>query len=94
MKKLIAIIFIFLIITTALYAQKITISGTVQDTKTGEALIGASIRLKATPSVGTVTNDYGFYSLTLEKGTYTLLFDFIGYVLFGEYRLSAYSKIF
>jgi hypothetical protein len=80
MKRKISLLLLCLILGSAsLLAQKFTISGTVKDAKTGEELIGASIRLKATPSVGTVTNEYGFYSLTLEKGTYTVLYDFIGY---------------
>jgi hypothetical protein len=74
------LIFGFSFIANMVFAQeRFTLSGAVKDARTGEELIGASVRLKEKPSVGTVTNEYGFYSLTLEKGTYILLFDYIGY---------------
>jgi hypothetical protein len=79
MKKALATILAFCLLCTFATAQKFTISGSVKDGKTGEELIGASIRLKTNRSVGTVTNEYGFYSLTLEKGNYTLIYDYIGY---------------
>ena len=79
MKKLLLTFTIFSFLATSISAQKFTLSGTVKDVKTGEELIGASIRLKETPSVGAVTNEYGFYSLTLAKGTYVLIYDYIGY---------------
>ena len=60
------------------YAQtKYTISGYVQESETGENLIGVSIYDKNTFK-GTVTNQYGFYSLTLEKGNYEIIYSFIG----------------
>ena len=49
--------------------QKFTISGTVRSQRTGETLIGATIRAGA---AGTSSNDYGFFSLTLEKGKYNI----------------------
>ena len=60
------------------YAQtKYTISGYVQESETGENLIGVSIYDKNTFK-GTVTNQYGFYSLTLEEGNYEIIYSFIG----------------
>ena len=80
MIKTIPLSLFFTLFVSLLIAQdKFTVSGSVKDVKTGEELIGASIRLKEKPFVGTITNEYGFFSLTLDKGTYTLLFDFIGY---------------
>jgi len=58
--------------------KKNTISGFVKDAKTGEDLIGATIYLEELKS-GTVTNTYGFYSIRLEQGNYTLKFSYIGY---------------
>ncbi len=49
--------------------QKFTISGTVRSQRTGETLIGATIRAG---TAGTSSNDYGFFSLTLEKGKYNI----------------------
>ena len=54
-----------------------TISGYVQDDETGENLIGVSIYDKLSLK-GTVTNQYGFYSLTLEEGKYDITYSFIG----------------
>ncbi len=80
MIKKIPLSLLFSLFVSLLLAQdKFTVSGSVKDARTGEELIGASIRLKEKPSVGTITNEYGFFSLTLDKGTYTLLIDFIGY---------------
>ncbi len=56
-----------------------TISGHIRDAQTGETLIGASIRLKDNPSIGTRTNNYGFYSLTLPAGNHLLAFSHVGY---------------
>lgn len=63
-----------------LFAQKpYTISGYIRDAETGETLIGVSIRLKANPTVGTRTNNYGFYSLTLPEGNQVLAVSHVGY---------------
>ncbi len=58
--------------------DEFTISGTVKDAGTGEGLIGASIKIADQPR-GSITNMYGFYSLTLPKGTYTLVYSYLGY---------------
>ena len=64
----------FLLFTTStiLFSQsKSTISGYINDSKDGEAMIGVKVVI---PSInqGTVTNTYGFYSLTVPKGNYTV----------------------
>ena len=61
--------------------EKFTISGYVKDDADGEFLIGASVYIKETKT-GTTTNVYGFYSLTVPKGDYTLVIAFVGY---GEF---------
>lgn len=68
-----------LLITSVVNAQQYTISGTIKDAANGEDLIGATIKVKELPEVGAVTNVYGFYSLTLEKGDYTIIFNSLGY---------------
>ncbi|MCW5908284.1 MAG: TonB-dependent receptor [Chitinophagales bacterium] len=61
-------------------AQKnFTVSGTIRDAKTGEELIGATVLLKDTTGIGTVTNAYGFYSLTLPLSAKQLVFRYIGF---------------
>ncbi len=54
------------------------ISGHIKDAANGESLIGAALFVKEL-GVGTISNSYGFYSLSLKPGTYTLIFSFIGY---------------
>ncbi len=59
--------------------QKFTISGYVKELGSGESLIGVNIYLVSKPSVGTVSNTYGFYSITLDSGNYDLQFSYLGY---------------
>jgi len=59
-------------------AQKYTISGYVTDLKTGEKLIGASV-YDAESMKGTITNNYGFFSLTLPASKVKFTVSFIGY---------------
>ncbi len=76
----IVIAFVLLLLPFASGAQtKFSISGTIKDKKTGEALIGATVKVADKPALGTATNEYGFYSLTLPSGTYKLLVGYIGY---------------
>jgi hypothetical protein len=71
---------LLLIIALPSFSQKkYTISGIVKDEATGEQLIGATIRIKEIPQSGTLTNSYGFYSISAPEGEYTLLFSYIGY---------------
>ncbi len=58
--------------------KKFTLGGSVQDTESGELLIGATVAVEGKP-VGTITNPYGFYSLTLKEGTYTINYSFLGH---------------
>ena len=74
MKQSLTLIFIlFGIISLAQKPTTYTISGYVSDAKNGEALIGVKIFV---PSInkGTISNNYGFYSLTLEENTYQIQF--------------------
>lgn len=58
---------------------RITLSGTVQDATSGENLTGATVRVRELPGVGTGANAYGFFTLTVPAGTYTLEASFVGY---------------
>ncbi len=60
----------------ALSQEKFSFSGTVKSKASGETLIGATIR---TEKVSTASNEYGFYSLTLEKGDHLLEISAIGF---------------
>ena len=66
-------LFVLFLTGPAARAQtRVTLSGTVKDAKNGEDLIGASVRIAELPGVGTGANAYGFYSLTVPAGSYTL----------------------
>ncbi len=58
--------------------SRYTISGFLKDSLSGEVLIGASVYDQLSGK-GTITNAYGFYSLTLPQDSVTVIFSFIGY---------------
>ncbi len=68
-----------LLLATSVFSQTYTVSGSVKDQKNGEDLIGAIIAVKEIPGKGTATNAYGFFSITLPQGSYTLMFEYLGY---------------
>lgn len=73
------LLFLLLLITISASAQdKVTLHGYIKDSLTGETLIGANFNIR-TEGKGIVSNQYGFYSITLKKGTYTFLCSFVGY---------------
>ena len=68
MAKILRYLFFFFLVSTQLYAQeKFTLNGYVRDAESGESLIGATIYINQI-SAGTITNPYGFYSITLDEG--------------------------
>ena len=69
---------LLILLVTAGFAQNFTVSGYVKDTENGEELIGVTVMVKGTQS-GTTSNAYGFYSITLPAGTYTLQYSYVGY---------------
>lgn len=73
---------------------KFTISGYVRDGGTGEELIGASVRVLNMENTGAVTNAYGYFSLTLAEGEYTLSVQFVGFqVIQKKITLTADTKV-
>ena len=69
---------VLLLISSSIWAQNRTLSGYITDFETGEALIGVNVwapELK----LGTSSNNYGFYSLTLPKGTHVVRLTYLGY---------------
>lgn len=59
-------------------SNKYTLSGSIVDAVSGESLIGATVYCREMSS-GAAANSYGFYSLTLNGGKYTLRYSFVGY---------------
>lgn len=60
---------------------KVTLNGYVKDKDNGEELIGVMIFVKELKT-GTTTNVYGFYSLSLTPGKYTIQYSYIGFEIF------------
>ncbi len=66
------------------YAQeKFTLSGSIFEAEGQETLIGANV-LILDLKTGTISNEYGFYSITLEQGTYEITVSTIGYTTLQE----------
>ncbi|HAN17697.1 MAG: collagen-binding protein [Bacteroidetes bacterium GWC2_33_15] len=65
-------------LTFNLWSQKkVTISGHINN-ESGEELIGATVYVKNS-KIGTATNAYGFYSITLPEGNYEIEYSYIGH---------------
>lgn len=58
--------------------KKVTLSGYVKEASSGEALIAATIYIKEL-EIGTETNNYGFYSISVLPGKYTVIYSYIGF---------------
>jgi hypothetical protein len=82
--KLLLIFLLFMFLSTRAEEEtdpsikRYPVSGHVKDAQTGEDLFGASV-LVIEIGTGTVTNEYGFYSVSLPKGQYSLRFSYTGY---------------
>ncbi|MCU0438724.1 MAG: TonB-dependent receptor [Raineya sp.] len=83
MQKFISCILVLVLVlfipTLVLAQHKYSLSGTVKDKQNGELLIGVVIRLEENPRLGTLANEYGFYSLSLPEGNQTIVVSYIGY---------------
>ena len=80
-KSLFILSSVILIISTvqpSFSQTRFTISGFVYEKGSRETMLGVNIYAEGT-TIGTVTNSYGFYSLTLPKGEYQLVYSFVGY---------------
>lgn len=58
---------------------KYTISGHIKDAKTGEELLGATVFINELSGTGASANAYGFYSITIPEGNYTISAQYLGY---------------
>lgn len=62
----------------SMLTERNSISGTIKDETNGEVLIGVSIYVRELKT-GASSNSYGFYSLSVPKGQYTVDFTYTGY---------------
>ncbi|MEP5341257.1 MAG: TonB-dependent receptor [Algibacter sp.] len=73
------LVLLFMLFTAVLSAQEnYTVSGIVKEASNGETAFGASVFLKGT-TIGSISNEYGFFSITAPKGNYTLVVSYIGF---------------
>jgi hypothetical protein len=79
MKKYIALLGFITCSLITVAQDKFTVSGTVLDNSNGESMIGVKVVPENLNGVGAITNEYGFFSLTLEEGEYNLLFSYPTY---------------
>jgi hypothetical protein len=71
---------LFLLVNLSSFSQeRATLSGYITDADNGESLIGVTVYIEEPEKKGTASNVYGFYSLSLPKGKYTVFFSYIGY---------------
>jgi hypothetical protein len=83
-KDLSVFLVLFLAFGSLLVAQeKFTLSGTINDSESNETLIGVNIIIPEIQS-GTVTNEYGFYSITLPSGVYKIQISYLGFTTLTE----------
>ncbi len=75
--------FIFIFILMSMFScafsqNKYTLSGTITDAESGEDLAGAVLSVQNT-SYNTICNPYGFYSITIPEGNFSIEVQFVGY---------------
>ncbi|MBF8151388.1 TonB-dependent receptor [Winogradskyella sp. F6397] len=79
-----SLILFFLFSPIYILAQEdYTISGNISDINSNESLIGVNVILPELQT-GAVTNEYGFYSITLPEGTYVIQISYLGYKTISE----------
>jgi hypothetical protein len=96
MNKTLYLLLLLFTISISSFAQKqatFTISGNVKDAATGEDLIGAAVQVKELSNTGSISNVYGFYSISLPAGKYTLIYSFMGYTS-QEIKITLDKNIF
>jgi hypothetical protein len=77
-KQYLALAILVFLFSSALGQSRFTISGFVYEKGSRESMPGVNIYVPGT-TIGTVSNSYGFYSLTLPTGEWEVAFSFVGY---------------
>lgn len=76
--KQFSVLMLLVLFTLPGFAGMVTLSGYLKDKASGEALIGATVYIPQLKT-GVVSNPYGFYSVTVPQGSYSIIFTYIGY---------------
>ncbi|SDS55748.1 TonB-dependent Receptor Plug Domain [Formosa sp. Hel1_31_208] len=93
-----ALLLIVLCVNIIFAQDKVTLSGTITDSGSNETLIGVNIIFPELKT-GTNTNEYGFYSISLPKGTYKMQISYLGYttiietITFSEDKVVNYKLV-
>src|SRR5687767_10217751 len=78
MNSRILLISLALLFGNILMAQKFTVNGYITDKKSGERLFGASVFI-LNKNLGSTSNQFGFYSITIPKDSVEISFSYTGY---------------
>lgn len=92
MFKKVSLLFIFICLNIFVSAQdssNVVLSGSITDSETGEALIGATVLAKV--GVGAIADLDGNFTLKLPKGDYTIQVSMLGYGKFVQ-KIKLYSN--
>ena len=82
-KKIITFLVVLLSSFSSFSQEKFTLSGTIIDANSNETLIGVNVVIPELKT-GVTTNEYGFYSITIPKGNYTVQISYLGYLTISE----------
>ncbi|MBS1616628.1 MAG: carboxypeptidase-like regulatory domain-containing protein [Bacteroidetes bacterium] len=77
-QALVLCLFFSIISIQVLAQQRVTVSGYIRDARSNETLPLATVYVKEL-GIGTQTNNYGFYSINMPAGQYTLVYSYVGY---------------
>lgn len=73
------ILSIYFLLSNIVFCQEqFTVSGNIYEANSQESLIGANVFFPD-QETGTISNEYGFYSITLKPGKYKILISYFGY---------------
>ena len=75
---------VLILASFAMFAQeKFTLSGTISEAQSGETMIGVNVLIPSLQT-GVVTNQYGFYSITLPKGIHQVTYTNLGFESYSQ----------
>jgi len=72
-------VFLMFIMASVFAQEKFTLSGTISDNSSNETLIGASVYIKELQKAVS-TNEYGFFSISLPSGIYTVQVSYVSFI--------------
>ena len=75
---------VLILASFAMFAQeKFTLSGTISEAQSGETIIGVNVLIPSLQT-GVITNQYGFYSITLPKGIHQVTYTNLGFESYSQ----------